>query len=373
MHAFRSHSRSHSRCSLIRLVRFARPDRGMRGLLLAAVTSGALLLAGCAAANVQTTAAQEPRATPMEPAAGAAAAAIADDTFIVAPLRRVRDDLHGLRAIDRATGAVFRVYHDSVSSATARAAAVELRRVYQHVAGLMGVDAVRVDWSAVAFVADPDYTPPRTDREVRWHLETDSTGRLTEESARLLVHIMAHEQAHAVHMTFADEVPRWFSEGVAMWVELRTTESLWPELAAELRAKYEASAAASPVNLRGWGGTSVRPEAILRQVSPEQRERMERDPTYMPPGPFRFQPDDFLTDTKNEKARYAAALALFEMVEREAGVTRLRSWRLEREDGTARLQAWLRAVWERGGAWSTPELVALAAALTGLDLGPYLR
>jgi hypothetical protein len=54
-------------------------------------------------------------------------------------------------------------------------------------------------------------------------------------------------------------------------------------------------------------------------------------------------------------------------------VTRLRSWRLEREDGTARLQAWLRAVWERGGAWSTPELVALAAALTGLDLGPYLR
>jgi hypothetical protein len=274
-------------------------------------------------------------------------------------MRPVRGDLAGLRVVDLGSGSVFRVYADSVSAATARELIPRLHHIYILVAMFMGAEPGLVDWAAVAFVGDADHTPPREGRETRWHLETDAEGRLTPESADRMFWFIPHEQAHTVHGTFAADVPRWFSEGVAAWVEMRVAERLASVVAVEVRARYDAAAAAEPVNLGGWGGVSARPEAILRQVPPEQRERMEREPGYSPPGPFSFGPDDFVTDLADEKARYAAALHLFEGIEQEVGLPAL--------------QRWLATVWELGGRWRTSDLVALAREELGIDLEPRLR
>ena len=57
----------------------------------------------------------------------------------------------------------------------------------------------------------------------------------------------------------------------------------------------------------------------MRQVSAEDRARMMQDPNFAPSGSFRFTADDLIGDESNIVARYHAATALFERLEREHG------------------------------------------------------
>jgi hypothetical protein len=72
------------------------------------------------------------------------------------------------------------------------------------------------------------------------------------------------------------------------------------------------------------GGIQVKPEAIQRQLTPEQKQKMKEDPSYSPPGPFSFGPDDLISDESNSDARYFISLTIFEYLEKELGMENLK-------------------------------------------------
>jgi hypothetical protein len=280
-------------------------------------------------------------------------------TLKIAKLRSQADDLPVLRTVDLATGLVFRTYYDTAVAEVARTSILTIAAMYHEVAHLVAADPGLVNWAAVAFIQNPAYVPPRCGGEVRWGVLVDNSGQLGSEGTTDLYQTLPHEQVHSVQGTISPGLPRWFSEGMAEWAGLQVTQRRTPALAeerrADLRRAYELLA--EPLNLSDWGGMIVKPESILRQVTPEQRARIEVDTTYSPPGPFSFGPDDFISNESNTLARYGGSLAIFEMLEETAGQEQMRSW--------------FRAVWQASGRLSTKALISLALEHTGVDLQPW--
>lgn len=64
----------------------------------------------------------------------------------------------------------------------------------------------------------------------------------------------------------------------------------------------------------------------MRQVSAEDRARMNADPNYNPTGSFTFRPDDFEGDMAADAASYPAANAIFVGLARKYGVSAVQSW-----------------------------------------------
>jgi hypothetical protein len=279
--------------------------------------------------------------------------------LVTADVRPRGDDLPGIRVVDRVSGAVIRVYYEGEVEGLARRYVPTLVSMYAELAHLVAADPGEIVWSAVAFVQDPDWVPPRHPGEVRWSVLVDSLEELGPRGRQDLFRTLPHEQVHAIQHALSPGLPRWFSEGMAEWAGLHVTNRFAPELAEGRRARLHAAfeSLGENLNLSGWGGVTVRREAILRQVTPDQRARMESDPSYMPPGPFRFGPEDMISDEANTPARYGGSLALFEMIERTVG----------RED----MHAWLGAVWQAGKRLNTEELITLAEDHTGVDLRPW--
>ncbi|WP_343345259.1 hypothetical protein WJT74_12005 [Sphingomicrobium sp. XHP0239] len=64
----------------------------------------------------------------------------------------------------------------------------------------------------------------------------------------------------------------------------------------------------------------------MRQVSPEDRARMEADPDYSPSGSFSFTGDDFENDMTNDGASYPLAEAVFMGLEARHGEAAVHAW-----------------------------------------------
>jgi len=135
---------------------------------------------------------------------------------------------------------------------------------------------------------------------------------------------------------------------MAEWVGRKVSAAIAPDEAdANAREYADAlNASKTPVRLANWGGLAVKREAILRQVSAEDRRKMETDPTHAPAGPFSFKPDDFESDESNTNARYQASWALFRDLEQTQG------------DGAVR--DWATSATSHAGAVSSSEVVASA-------------
>ena len=277
----------------------------------------------------------------------------------VVSIRGTLGSLPVLRVVDVRSGMVFRVYHDSASAGTARASVQDLADMYGHIASLVAFDPGAVDWAAVVFSRDSAARGPSFSREVRWLIRTDSMGRLTAEGEQMLYVVLPHEQVHAVHSTYGLGLPRWFAEGQATWAGLAVSDRIRPRFAAARRAEHTANRGTGEVGLSSWGSVQPKREAILRQVTPDERTRMQSDPGYAPAGPFTFGPGDFLSDESGMPARYAAALAVFDD--------------LARTPGEERLRAWFRAIWARNESPTTSWLIKSARGMLGRDLTPLVR
>ncbi|MBA3986352.1 MAG: hypothetical protein H0X63_07240 [Flavobacteriales bacterium] len=279
----------------------------------------------------------------------------------MAQLHLQADDLPFLRTVDLSTGLVFRTYYDSISEKVARTSISTIVDMYREVAYLVAADPGMVNWAAIAFIQNSEYIPPRQGGEVRWGILVDDSGQLGAEGIWDFYLKLPHEQVHALQGTFKPGLPRWFSEGMAEWAGLQVSQRREPALAEqkrmELRNAHETLD--QPLDLSGWGGVTVNPEAIIRQVTIEQRLKMEADSTYSPPGPFSFGPDDLISDESNTLARYGGSLALFEMLEETVGQEQMRSW--------------FHAVWQANGRLNTETLISLAYEHMGIDLQPWFK
>ena len=254
----------------------------------------------------------------------------------------------------------FTVYRDAPDEVVAEAAARDLARGYRIIAEAVGVSPAEVTWAQVALSRDPQYQPPRHQEVTRWTVPLDPDGTLGPVGRSALYHLIPHEQVHSVQRSFGS-LPRWYAEGMAVWAGFKATSVLAPRIEAERRAMLAAERrdATEPPNLMEWGGVSVKPEAVLRQMTPEQRERKAADPSYSPPGPFSFTPDDFVSDESNTGARYAASLALFEAIEAKAG--------------TEQVTAWIVAVGRLPDPKKSEDITRLAKEVTGVDIATMLN
>lgn len=271
----------------------------------------------------------------------------------------VHGDLPSVRVMDTARALVFRVYYDSVSQKAALSAVPTLADMYAELAQSTGARGGKIEWAAVAFVTDRSYISPRIGSEVRWPVTVERTGSLGDAGERDLYLTVPHEQVHSIQSSLVGQTPRWFSEGQAEWAGLIVTDHWRPALArSERQQKAEAFGGVSR-RLASWGGVTVNPQAILRQMTDEQRAHHARDSTYMPPGPWKFGPSDLVSDESQASARYGAALALFAS--------------LERAGGRAELEKWFRVLWKDETPLTTEAIVASARATLQTDLTSKLQ
>jgi hypothetical protein len=265
-------------------------------------------------------------------------------------------DLAYYEARSDATGSSVRIYHDPDLADAASSKAACLMGMLDLLSTRLAHLREPMRWSPMVLTHDANYIPPKRDGELRWHTHFHSTV-WEPANLRFLHYVMPHEQTHLGQTTHGLQLPRWFQEGHAEWAGLQVTEHVAPAAAAAQRAERakEFGKLAAP-HLGAWGGVRVKPESIDRQLSAEDRARRKNDPTFTPPGPFNFGPDDLVEDDGNEAGRYGAALALF------TG--------LEQRHSQAAVHGWVRAVLESKNA---ALIVPLAQKLLGEDLTPLLR
>lgn len=241
----------------------------------------------------------------------------------------VDGDLAFLRVTSDESGAFMKVYYDAGSEAAARSKAVCLGAqlaLLERETGDLRRDA---EWASAAFVQDRGYVPPRgADVVVRWPVSVEANGALPQDGHAMVVNVLPHEQVHTYQTRAGAWLPRWVAEGHATWVQGRIAPLLDPGVY-ETQVRYretELATSESPLSLAQWGSARPRREAIMRQVSPEDRARMEADPNFLPTGAFRFGPGDLIQDEGNTIARYAAAAAIFDGLEARHGAEAVRRW-----------------------------------------------
>jgi hypothetical protein len=230
-------------------------------------------------------------------------------------------------------GAFMNVYFDEQSEVGAR-----------RYAGCLGVQLTLLtrelfderegaQWASVVFTSDRGYAPPRgADVKTRWVILTSPDAPDELKPRPMVFETLPHEQVHDFQSRNGAIDPLWFAEGHATWLGLRVTAMLDPEAARKNRAERlaELRSTKGPVNLAGWGQRRIKRDAILRQLSPEDRAKIEADPSYIPRGgAFTFTIDDFETDESMSGARYAAALLVFEGLERRHGAKKVSEWARE--------------------------------------------
>lgn len=214
-----------------------------------------------------------------------------------------------------------------------------------------------IQWASVALLKDENSAPAKLIKGRHWNINLpDSTW--TPKSTKNLILVIPHEE---VHQSQDDqkkaELPRWFAEGHAEWVGLKVTGQVRPDYANEEREDYlEKSKSSTSLNLQSWGGIRPKKEAIERQLSPQDRDKLASDPNFRPNVAFTFGPDDFTFDNDNELGRYGASLSIFLYLEEKYGVAMVRKW--------------------VSAVLSSPnkgQAVTLAKSILGEDLEPRLK
>jgi len=144
----------------------------------------------------------------------------------------------------------------------------------------------------------------------------------------MVVSVIPHEQVHAWQNRHGASPPRWVAEGHATWIQRQITPAFDPIVAAKVNRSTDEklTAVKEPLKLETWGSPRHKREAIMRQVSPKDRARMQADPNFNPTGAFTFGPDDFESDPAVDAASYPAANAVFEGLAARHGETAVRDW-----------------------------------------------
>lgn len=249
---------------------------------------------------------------------------------LVRELPAAPGDLPFLEITSKRTAATVRIYHDSALIEPAKRRAACFIAMLDLLAPGIPDNSRGIPWAPIVLTRDTSYVPPSRDGERRWPI-TLAAGHWDAESERALFYLMPHEETHQRQAARRHApLPRWFQEGHAEWAGLKVTKLVRPDIEAARRALLARASSGKPhPSLAKWGGVRVKKEAIARQLSPTDLARWRADPDFVPPGPFKFGPGDFEVDTSEPTGGldyYAAALALFEAIERRHGAPATKRW-----------------------------------------------
>lgn len=265
-------------------------------------------------------------------------------------------DLPYYEASSSASGASVRIYHDPELAQAAASHSACLMGMLDLLPALVPGQPPKSTWSPMVITRNANYVPLKRDGELRW-VNVFRTKEWDATAIDFLVVNMPHEEVHLVQGKDGMQLPRWFQEGHAEWTGLQVTMQVRPDLASKQRLEgWNAHRDLGAARLGAWGGVRVKPASIERQLTADDRERKAKDPSYNPPGPFSFGPDDFEQDMSNERGRYGAALALFDG--------------LEMRHGRDKVREWVRAVL---ASRDPKRIVELAREVFGEDIAPLLE
>lgn len=226
-------------------------------------------------------------------------------------------------------GAFMHVYFDPQSETAARQYSTCLGTQLNLLAAELLDERDDAQWYSVIFTSDKDYAPSSSAGvNARWIISTNPAAPLGSDPHAMVLETMPHEQVHDYQRRNRAKLPLWVLEGHATWVGLRITTMLDPQIGQSKREETlsRVDLKAVPAKLAEWGDRRPKREAMLRQVSPEDRAKMEADPAYIPNVPFRFTLDDFESDEARTLERYAASLLIFEGLEKRHGADKVRQW-----------------------------------------------
>ena len=274
-----------------------------------------------------------------------------------------QSDLEGfdLIRVRARNGAFLNVYYDRASRDHALTYASCLGSQLNLLQKELRDERANAQWFSLAFTADPDSVPrAKPGEKPVWIANTHPEAQRASSPVPFIVKTLSHEQVHSFQARNNTVFPLWFAEGHASWTGLRIARMMNADLAIAERERIAARARTQefPEDLRTWGMRRPKRTAILRQVSNEDRRRMNSDPSYMPPGPFTFTPDDFESDETNMSAKYEASLRIFEA--------------LERRYGTEKTNDWVVAMLALAGRVSDADVLAAAIDIFGQDIEPLL-
>jgi hypothetical protein len=223
-----------------------------------------------------------------------------------------------------ATGATSRLYYEPKLRVAAQSKAACFGALLSLLAPLVPDDGVGVTWMPL-YLTNAEAVSPDRLRGMAVRLK----GRKwDQQSLETLLRVVPHEEVHdSQKRQRATSLPRWFQEGHAELAGLSVTDLVQPDLARKHRADIAAAAARlQDAALGRWGGIRVKPAAIRRQLTPEDRARKAADPTYEAHHMFKFSKSDYEQDLSNEDARYGASLALFEELQQRHGRAAMLRW-----------------------------------------------
>jgi hypothetical protein len=187
-------------------------------------------------------------------------------------------------------------------------------------------------WHSVIFTREQNHVPSQASGDkVRWIISTDPAAPRMSSPQAMVLETVPHEQVHDYQARNRTKLPLWVLEGHATWVGHRITTMLDPQVGQSKRNETlsRVNLAAVPARLAEWGDRRPKREAILRQVSPQERAKMDADPAYIPNVPLLFTLEDFESDESRTLERYAASLLVFEGLEERHGAEKVRRWMAE--------------------------------------------
>jgi hypothetical protein len=225
----------------------------------------------------------------------------------------------------------FKVYFDEINENAATEAIGHLFRIYREVLKFHISNGEKINWADVAFVNNANYLAPAFGT-TRWIIQ-NRTANLSPEAENQIYNLIGHEQVHALQVQFITcyELPRWFEEGQAVWSESKVTRNLQPKVFKELlnsrKKQYDSVIKADgKLNLASWGGIAVKPESIIKQLTPEGKKYFDENGVTPPGATFNISPQDMIEDNVNQSARYYGSYLLFKRLEEKIGIENLKEW-----------------------------------------------
>lgn len=250
-------------------------------------------------------------------------------------------DLPYFAVEDMKTSAVVRIYFDQSFGGAVREKASCIGAEFAMLASLIPDQATEFEWSPIALTAGAGYFPLRRQVERRWPKATGKSNWSTD-ADDFVFRLVPHEEVHACQDARRPTgLPTWFREGQADWAGLKVTAQLRPDVARVYRERLGAALKRSPdIDLAEW-----------RVAGREMVERVALTASLNGALESGTRPE-----AERELSRNAAALALFDG--------------LERRHGQAAVQAWIADVLAAQG---NDRIVSLARQRFGEDIGPLLH
>jgi hypothetical protein len=272
-------------------------------------------------------------------------------------------DLPKLRITDQHSGTWMLTYYDSVGMQAAYTRAACLGAQIRLLANELGGAPAGEQWFSALFTADDNYVAPPNQIVARWKIPLEADGRLEDKAQSMIVVTMPHEQVHRFQARAGTQMPRWLEEGHAEWISRKVKRQLSPSAAAADERRFQRSLEAStqPLALGRWGAMQVKREAIMRQVPPEERRKMEADPSYtasLSGRSFNIEPGDVTSDESNLDARYQGSWRVFQD--------------LEATHGQGAVQSWVAKLTSRAGRVDGDTVIRSAGEVLNEDVGKWL-